>query len=105
MGSELWSRFSANLDWWAIFGILFQLVFMARFLVQWIVSERCGKSVVPVSFWYLSLVGSAGVLVYAVGRGDIVIVLGQLLGTIVYVRNLVLIYRERRTAPAGRMGE
>ena len=101
MWSELWSRFYANLDLWALFGTAFQAVFMARFLVQWVASERCGKSVIPISFWYLSLVGSGGVLVYAIGRGDVVIILGQCFGTIVYVRNLILIYRERRLARLG----
>jgi lipid-A-disaccharide synthase-like uncharacterized protein len=98
MWSQLWSRFHANLDLWAVFGTAFQLAFMARFLVQWIASERCGKSVIPISFWYLSLVGSTGVLVYAIGRGDVVIILGQCFGTVVYVRNLALIYRERHVA-------
>jgi lipid-A-disaccharide synthase-like uncharacterized protein len=98
MWSELSSRFSANLDLWAVFGVTFQTAFMARFLVQWIASERQGKSVIPISFWYLSLIGSTGVLVYGIGRGDVVIILGQCFGTVVYVRNLALIFRERRTA-------
>jgi lipid-A-disaccharide synthase-like uncharacterized protein len=97
MWSSLSSRFSDNLDLWAIFGLTFQFAFMARFLVQWIASERQRKSVIPISFWYLSLIGSMGVLVYGIGRGDIVIILGQAFGTVVYVRNLALIYRERRT--------
>ncbi len=96
MWSSLSSRFSSNLDLWAIFGLIFQFAFMARFLVQWVASERQRKSVIPISFWYLSLIGSTGVLVYGVGRGDIVIILGQAFGTVVYVRNLALIYRERR---------
>lgn len=98
MWSSLSSRFSNNLDLWAVFGLSFQFAFMARFLVQWIASERQGRSVIPVSFWYLSLIGSTGVLIYGIGRGDIVIILGQAFGTIVYVRNLALIYRERRMA-------
>ncbi len=96
MWSSLSSRFSNNLDLWAIFGLTFQFAFMARFLVQWIASERQRKSVIPISFWYLSLIGSTGVLIYGIGRGDIVIILGQAFGTVVYVRNLALIYRERR---------
>ena len=66
---------------------------MARFLVQWIASERSGKSVIPISFWYLSLIGSTGVLIYGIGRGEPVIILGQVFGTVVYIRNLMLIYR------------
>jgi lipid-A-disaccharide synthase-like uncharacterized protein len=95
MGNELWNKFAAHLDLWAVFGLVFQAAFTARFLVQWIASERRKKSVIPISFWYLSLIGSTGVLVYAIGRGDGVIILGQTFGTIVYVRNLMLIYRKR----------
>jgi lipid-A-disaccharide synthase-like uncharacterized protein len=98
MWSSLSSRFSDNLDLWAVFGLTFQFAFMARFLVQWIASERQRKSVIPISFWYLSLIGSTGVLIYGIGRGDIVIILGQAFGTVVYVRNLALIYRERHAA-------
>jgi lipid-A-disaccharide synthase-like uncharacterized protein len=103
MWSDLWSKFCANLDLWGLFGAVFQLAFMARFLVQWIASERSGKSVIPISFWYLSLIGSTGVLIYAIGRADPVIILGQTFGTIVYVRNLMLIYRgrgQKQAAPA-----
>ncbi len=98
MWSELWSKFCANLDLWGLFGVIFQLAFMARFGVQWIASERSGKSVIPISFWYLSLIGSTGVLIYGIGRGEPVIILGQVFGTVVYVRNLMLIYRGRKTA-------
>ncbi len=98
MWSELWSKFCANLDLWGLFGVIFQVAFMARFAVQWIASERSGKSVIPISFWYLSLIGSTGVLIYGIGRGEPVIILGQVFGTVVYVRNLMLIYRGRKTA-------
>jgi lipid-A-disaccharide synthase-like uncharacterized protein len=98
MWSELWSKFCANLDLWGLFGVIFQLAFMARFVVQWIASERSGKSVIPISFWYLSLIGSTGVLIYGIGRGEPVIILGQVFGTVVYIRNLMLIYRGQREA-------
>jgi len=98
MWSDLWSRFCANLDLWGLFGVIFQLAFMARFVVQWIASERSGKSVIPLSFWYLSLIGSTGVLIYGIGRGEPVIILGQVFGTVVYIRNLMLIYRGQREA-------
>jgi lipid-A-disaccharide synthase-like uncharacterized protein len=100
MWSDLWTEFCANLDLWGLFGAIFQLAFTARFAVQWIASERSGKSVIPVSFWYLSLIGSTGVLIYAIGRADPVFILGQSFGSIVYVRNLMLIYRGRKTAAA-----
>ena len=91
---------SANLDFWVILGLVVQLAFTARFLVQWIASERSGKSVIPISFWYLSLFGSAGLLFYAIVRADPVFILGQSFGSVVYVRNLMLIYRGRDAQPA-----
>jgi len=82
------------------FGTVFQLVFMLRFVVQWIASERQGKSVVPLTFWYLSLIGSAGLLTYAIMKVDAVFILGQTMGSFIYIRNLVLVHRERRAARA-----
>ena len=78
------------------FGVVFQAVFMVRFIVQWVASERQGKSVVPLAFWYLSLIGSAGLLTYSIMKVDAVFIIGQSVGSVIYVRNLVLIYRERR---------
>lgn len=90
-----------NLDIWAVIGLVAQVAFTGRFVVQWIASERQGKSVVPVSFWYLSLFGSAGLLFYAIIRSDPVFILGQSVGSVIYLRNLKLIYREKRAvAPA-----
>ena len=66
-------------------------MFSARFLVQWIVSEKRKKSVVPISFWFLSLFGSFLLLIYAIYKKDIVFTLGQLFGFIVYIRNLLII--------------
>ena len=74
-----------------ILGLAGQLMFSARFLVQWIVSEKRKKSVVPISFWFLSLFGSFLLLIYAIYRKDIVFTLGQLFGFIVYIRNLLII--------------
>lgn len=91
----MWSRIATNLDAWALLGLTAQLAFTGRFLVQWIASERSGRSVIPLSFWYLSLFGSTGLLLYAVARADPVFILGQSFGSIVYIRNLVLIRRER----------
>lgn len=81
---------------WVTIGIAGQCLFMARFIVQWIHSERHGKSLIPVSFWYLSLLGGLVVLAYGLHKLDPVIILGQLPGTIVYTRNLVLIKRQQR---------
>jgi lipid-A-disaccharide synthase-like uncharacterized protein len=82
---------------WLVFGFLAQGCFAARFLVQWIVSERQGRSVVPVHFWVLSLVGSAMLLAYAIYRLDPVFIAGQSLGAVIYTRNLVLIRRAKRS--------
>ena len=79
---------------WVIVGFVGQLVFSARFLVQWIESERAGRSVVPGAFWYLSILGSALLLSYALWRRDVVFTLGQSMGFFVYARNLVLRKRE-----------
>lgn len=82
--------------WWVIFGLAGQLLFMGRFLVQWIASEREGRSVVPVIFWYLSIGGGVILFAYACYRGDPVFILGQSVGLFIYARNLWLIQAEKR---------
>ena len=81
-------------------GMLGQVLFFSRFLVQWLASEKKGRSVVPLSFWYLSIGGGGLLLVYALWRKDPVIVLGQAVGLFVYVRNLMLIHRRRAVVPS-----
>jgi lipid-A-disaccharide synthase-like uncharacterized protein len=81
---------------WLVIGLLGQICFFSRFLVQWAASERAGKSVVPRAFWYLSITGGAIVLTYAIWRRDPVFILGQSVGLFVYLRNLVLLWREDR---------
>lgn len=78
---------------WLGVGLLGQALFSARFLVQWIASERHKRSVVPVHFWYLSLGGGLTLLAYAIYRHDPVFILGQGTGVFVYVRNLYFIRR------------
>lgn len=89
---KLLAKMSEPLVW---FGLLGQVVFMLRFVVQWFQSERAGRSVVPVAFWYLSIVGGGMLLVYGIIDVDPVIILGQSLGMAIYIRNLVLIHREK----------
>jgi lipid-A-disaccharide synthase-like uncharacterized protein len=79
-----------TVDLWLLLGLGAQALFAGRFLVQWIVSERRRRVVIPRSFWYLSLAGSALLLVYAIHRRDPVFILGQAAGLVVYARNLVL---------------
>ncbi|MDD5218032.1 MAG: lipid-A-disaccharide synthase N-terminal domain-containing protein [Candidatus Omnitrophica bacterium] len=78
---------------WLIIGFGGQGLFFARFLVQWVVSERQKRSVVPTAFWYLSIVGGAITLTYAIHRRDPVFIAGQSIGLFVYARNLWLIYK------------
>ncbi len=81
---------------WLIAGLLGQLMFTARFVVQWLASERAGKSVVPVAFWYFSIAGGVIVLAYGIHKLEPIIIVGQLPGVVIYSRNLWLIRREHR---------
>ena len=78
---------------WVGVGLVGQAIFSARFIVQWIVSERRKRSVIPISFWFLSMAGSLILLTYAIHRQDPVFILGQAGGMLVYSRNLWLILR------------
>ncbi len=80
---------------WVLFGLGGQLLFMSRFLVQWIASERVGRSVIPMAFWYFSICGGIILLTYAIYKRDPVFILGQSMGVFIYARNLWLIRRER----------
>jgi lipid-A-disaccharide synthase-like uncharacterized protein len=87
---DSWAEFT-----WVMIGLGGQMAFTARFLVQWIASEKAGRSTVPVAFWYFSIVGGTVLLSYAIYRGDPVFILGQSMGVVIYSRNLWLIRRER----------
>ncbi len=78
-----------------VIGFLGQGLFASRFIVQWIYSEKKGESHIPVIFWYLSIFGGIGLLIYAISRKDPVIILGQTFGIFIYLRNLILIYRNK----------
>jgi lipid-A-disaccharide synthase-like uncharacterized protein len=99
-GGYLYDVFVANLDWWLILGFAAQGLFTMRFLVQWIASERAGRSVIPVAFWWFSIAGGLLLLVYALYRKDAVFILGQAFGVFVYVRNLYFVLRERKQSTA-----
>ncbi|WP_136066674.1 lipid-A-disaccharide synthase N-terminal domain-containing protein [Modicisalibacter radicis] len=86
-----------NAEWvWVVIGLLGQALFSARFLVQWIASERAKRSIIPKAFWLFSLGGGATLLAYALYRKDPVFIVGQGAGLFIYVRNLMLIRRESR---------
>jgi lipid-A-disaccharide synthase-like uncharacterized protein len=92
-----YTLFGLDFKGWTVFGFIFQGCFMARFLVQWIASERAKRSVIPVAFWFFSIVGAAGLLTYAVVHvKDPVFAVGQSTGLFIYFRNLVLIRRNRQ---------
>ena len=81
---------------WLAFGLIGQVVFGARFIVQWIASERKRESHIPLMFWYLSIAGGIITTAYAIHKRDAVFIIGQGAGLVVYVRNLMLIYRAQR---------
>jgi lipid-A-disaccharide synthase-like uncharacterized protein len=98
VGSYLWDVFVVRLDWWVLLGFIAQALFTARFVVQWIASERAGKSVIPLAFWLLSIGGGVLLLGYALYRRDPVFIAGQAFGVFVYFRNLYFVLRDRRRA-------
>lgn len=81
---------------WLILGFAGQAMFSARFLVQWLYSERHKRSLIPVAFWYFSIAGGITLLIYAIHIGDPVFIVGQSVGALIYSRNLYFIHRERK---------
>jgi lipid-A-disaccharide synthase-like uncharacterized protein len=85
---------------WIIIGFAGQALFSARFIVQWLASERVKRSIIPTAFWYFSLAGGLTLLAYAIHKQDPVFIAGQGLGLIVYLRNLYLIRSGRQKVEA-----
>lgn len=81
---------------WIIIGFVAQFMFMMRFVMQWIYSERARRSIVPEVFWYFSMAGGAMLLAYAIHRTDPVFIAGQALGLLIYGRNIYFIWREKK---------
>lgn len=79
---------------WVALGLLGQVLFTGRMLVQWLASEREKRSIIPTAFWWMSLGGSIMLVAYFLWRRDVVGVIGQSTGCFIYVRNLRLIYRK-----------
>ncbi len=86
---------------WLVIGFIGQALFSARFLVQWLSSEKIKKSVIPKAFWYFSVAGGATLLAYAIHRRDPVFIVGQAAGLFIYARNLQFIWRDRKPGAAG----
>ena len=81
---------------WIGIGLLGQALFSARFLIQWLVSEKHRQSIIPEAFWYLSLAGGIILLTYAIYRRDPVFILGQSTGCLIYLRNIHFIRGKKR---------
>ncbi len=96
VGDYFYDVFVARFDLWLLFGIGSQILFAMRFVVQWVASERAGRSVMPVAFWFFSMAGGLLTLVYGLVRREPIIIVGQSLSIFIYVRNLMLIMKERR---------
>jgi lipid-A-disaccharide synthase-like uncharacterized protein len=95
-GNFFRETFVDKFDFWLVFGLVAQLLFGGRFLVQWISSERAGRSVIPFAFWIFSMGGGLMTLVYGIVKREPVIIFGQGVSTLIYIRNIVLIYREHQ---------
>jgi lipid-A-disaccharide synthase-like uncharacterized protein len=91
---------SAHVTLWTVIGLLGQGLFMMRFVMQWIASERAKQSIVPEIFWYFSLGGGLILFVYAVHQQDLVFMLGQGLGLFIYLRNLYFIRKRGASSHA-----
>ncbi|MFM2045429.1 MAG: putative lipid-A-disaccharide synthase [Pseudomonadota bacterium] len=94
--ADWWQAATADKGWIVVFGLCAQAMFMGRFIVQWISSERAKRSVVPEAFWYFSLAGGMMVATYGILDRDIVVIAGQIPAILVYTRNLHLIHQEKR---------
>ncbi|HUV13901.1 MAG TPA: lipid-A-disaccharide synthase N-terminal domain-containing protein [Acidobacteriota bacterium] len=81
---------------WEIIGFVGLVTFSSRFIIQWIASEKKKESVIPVSFWYLSIVGSLCLLSYAIARSDPIFILSYLFNGLIYGRNLFFVYSKKR---------
>ncbi|HBR18967.1 MAG: hypothetical protein A2Y13_07570 [Planctomycetes bacterium GWC2_45_44] len=97
MFDSLVKEFTSEPVIWTVVGLAGQFTFGGRFVIQWLASELKKQSHVPVSFWYLSLVGSIIMLIYSIHRQEPIIVMGFVLNILIYVRNLHLIYIHKKT--------
>jgi lipid-A-disaccharide synthase-like uncharacterized protein len=101
--TQWWARTSSMELAWIVIGLMAQLSFSLRFVVQWLASEKARQSVVPEAFWYFSLVGGLMLLAYAVYRMDPVFILGQATALAIYSRNIYFIRHSKRAAVLPKM--
>jgi lipid-A-disaccharide synthase-like uncharacterized protein len=98
VGAYLHEVFVQSLDGWVLLGYVAQIMFTMRFVVQWIASERAGKMVMPIAFWFFSIGGGVLLLAYAIYKRDPVFILGQSFSSFIYLRNLYFELRDRKRA-------
>jgi lipid-A-disaccharide synthase-like uncharacterized protein len=96
VGAYLHEVFVQKFEWWVLLGYVAQILFTMRFMVQWIASERAGRMVMPIAFWFFSIGGGLLLFAYALHARDPVFILGQGFGVFVYARNLYFELRDRR---------
>jgi len=89
---------------WTGVGLTGQLLFSMRFIYQWFRSEQVKRSVVPEAFWYFSFFGGVTLLAYAIYKQDLVFMIGQGCGLLIYARNISLIWHNRREGEAAAAG-
>ena len=99
LGNYLYEVFVVRFDAWAVLGFLAQALFSARFLVQWIASERARRSIIPMAFWWFSIAGGILLFVSSLHRKDPVFIAGQGGGLLIYARNVMFVLREQRQEP------
>jgi lipid-A-disaccharide synthase-like uncharacterized protein len=98
VGDYFYDVFVRKFEWWVLLGYLAQIMFTMRFVVQWIASERAGRMVMPIAFWFFSIGGGVLLFGYALYIRDPVFILGQGFGVFVYARNLYFELRDLRKA-------
>ncbi len=86
---------------WKVVGYAGNAAFGARFVIQWIASERAGKSIIPWQFWYMSIIGSLILAIYAFHTGDLVVIFAFAPNSLIYIRNLMLLRKEKKAKQAG----
>lgn len=83
---------------WIIFGFAAQFVFFLRFGVQWYVSEKLKKSIIPISFWYISIIGTVMIILYSYHQKDIVFFVANVASLVIYFRNIALLNKTNKNS-------